>query len=397
MNINKAAYFFILLVFSVITSCETETPEIENEYLVNFSSVGIESLESFKSSLDGDLGGVDALTIFLQSGFEKVRIEYNTTNADGSSIIASGALLVPTDIESDMSVVSYQHGTLFNEQDAPSYFKEQSEVALASFFASTGVIVAMPDYIGYGTSKNLPHPYEHRTTAASSTVDMLLAVKEYLAQENINTNDNLLLAGYSQGGYTTMSALQLLEQSYATEFNITNALCGAGAYDKTATFREFVANGSSGEVNNNRSYLWVMLTYRDIYNWEAPLSYYFKEPFLSQIEAEGFLAEIDKSINEIMTDEFKNDVLSGKNTELSAGLADNDVIDWTPQTPIKLYHGTADNYVPFINSQNAFNQFTANGVQNVELVPIEGGTHGTSIQTFFFAAFQEVISSRSTQ
>lgn len=388
-------YSFAFLLF--LSSCETEEPVIEDSYLVNAQLVGTQSLEAFKEDLNEGFGELDALTLFLQSGFNQVRIEYNTTDTDGSPIIASGAILVPIDLQDAMPLVSYQHGTLFNEQEAPSYFNSQSEVALASFFASTGVIVAMPDYIGYGASKNIPHPYEHRASAASSTVDMLLATKEYLARENVKFNNNLILAGYSQGGFTTMSALQLLEKSYPLEFNILSALCGAGAYDKTATFNDFVVNGSSGEINNNRSYLWVMLTYRDVYQWQEPLSYFFKEPYLSLIERDGFLAEIAESINVIMTEELKNDILTGSNPTLSAGIADNDVIDWQPMTPIKLYHGTADTYVPFFNSQNAFDQFKVNGVQNIELIPIENGTHGSSIQTFFFGAFQEVISSRNNQ
>lgn len=46
----------------------------------------------------------------------------------------------------------------------------------------------MPDYLGYGASSNYPHPYEHRETLASTSFDMIMAVKE-----NLGFIDDLIL------------------------------------------------------------------------------------------------------------------------------------------------------------------------------------------------------------
>ena len=91
------------------------------------------------------------------------RLTYTTRNTDGQSVTASGALLVPV-APAAVPVISYQHGTLQPDEEnrAPSYYSQGSEIwSAVSVLAATGYVVSAPDYIGYGASKSLPHPYEH--------------------------------------------------------------------------------------------------------------------------------------------------------------------------------------------------------------------------------------------
>ena len=48
-----------------------------------------------------------------------------------------------------------------------------------AIFASSAMIVSMPDYLGYGVSSNLPHPYEHGKSLATASYDMLKACLLY--------------------------------------------------------------------------------------------------------------------------------------------------------------------------------------------------------------------------
>lgn len=382
---NHVLILGILILFWVSSCNNPDNPKPSNEYLVSSELIGTETVEEFKLNLESNIGS--GLGLFVQSGFEKYKITYNTTNTDGTAILASGALFVPTDIDQEMLLGSYQHGTLFNEADAPSYFNNESEATIASFFASTGMIIAMPDYIGYGVSKNLPHPYEHNKGLAQANVDYLFAVQEFIENQAIKWSGKTVLAGYSLGGYATMATLKLIEEEYSNQFDIAGASCGGGAYDKTGTFMQFLTEGTSGESANNRSYIWVLLTYDRIYNINAPLSDYFIEPYRTQIEQDGYLARIDKSINEIINPELIASYTSGTNQKLIDAVADNDIYDWKPQAELKLYHGDADTYVPIINSLEAFDAMKARGANSVTLDIIEGGTHGSSIGDFFIGTF----------
>ena len=71
-----------------------------------------------------------------------------------------------------------------------------------SLKASTGFVVAMPDYIGYGAIGILEHPYEHRVSLASACNDMLLTIFEFLDAKEI---EEIYLMDYSEGGYATLS------------------------------------------------------------------------------------------------------------------------------------------------------------------------------------------------
>ncbi|RYF59285.1 MAG: phospholipase, partial [Cytophagaceae bacterium] len=96
------------------------------------------------------------------------RVTYTTTNTDGTSITASGALLIPTvNAGTAIPLLSIQHGTITSDDGAPSNYQSGSEAyTFGSVFASQGYIIAAPDYIGYGASKDLPHTYEHRNGLA---------------------------------------------------------------------------------------------------------------------------------------------------------------------------------------------------------------------------------------
>lgn len=381
----RLSFVWILIGFLSFSCSTTDPLEPQNEYLVETELIGSVKTEDFRRTLGQTVGA--GFELFVRSGFDQYRLTYNTTSTDGTAIIASGALIVPNEIEGAMALASYQHGTIFNELEAPSYFNPASESTLGSFFAANGFIVAMPDYVGYGASKDLPHPYEHKHGLAQPNVDFLLAVKEFIAENDINWNEKTMLAGYSQGGFATMATLKLIEESYANEFNIVGVTCGAGAYDKTGTFNQFLSGGTSGEATNNQSYIWVLLTYDRIYKLNNPLSYYFIEPYRTMIENNGFRVNINKSINLIMSESVVNDFRNKSNPSLAAAIADNDVYDWKPKAEIKLIHGTADTYVPAENSIKALEAMKARGASKVSLDLIQGGTHVSTVNDFFLQTF----------
>lgn len=320
---------------------------------------------------------------FVKNGVKVYKLTYKTKNTDGADIIASGALVLPT-TDQTVSMISVQHGTITDDLSAPSYFQDGSEgSSFGSLFGSLGYIIAYPDYIGYGASKDYPHPYEHRASLASASLDMLRAAKEFLKDHaEVKWDQKLYVAGYSEGGYATMSLQKKIEEEASSEFNLIASSCGAGAYDKTAFMKYIINNTTSGVAGYNRSYLWVLLTYDRLYKLNQPTTYYFKDPFAAQIAKLGFINPINQSFDTILNDSFKKLLNDGMDTGFIKAIGDNDVYNWKPKTPTRLFHGDADPLVFYFNSVNAVTAMKKLGAPNVELITIPGGTHGSSIDDF---------------
>ncbi|MBC3786453.1 alpha/beta hydrolase family protein [Spirosoma utsteinense] len=232
------------------------------------------------------------------------------------------------------------------------------------------------------------HPYEHRKTLASSSYDMLLAVREFCQQKSIGWNNNLYLSGYSQGGGATMGLQQKIESESPMAFALKGVSCGAGAYDKTSFSKFLLGNPSSGLPVANSQYIWVMQTYNRIYGFNRPLSFYLKEPYATQVQSQGTAATINVSLHLALTDTFRAGILNGTDTEYLNALKENDIYNFVPKTPTLLIHGTDDKQVYFLNSQNAFDAMKKQGALSVQLVPLPGKAHDTSIPDYLVKTLQ---------
>ncbi|WP_229253674.1 S9 family peptidase [Dyadobacter sp. NIV53] len=206
-------YILVFGCFLFLTACDsnnTPDPIVENQYLEDDSlirEIPKETILQSATALSPLLPG------FVKNGVKAYRITYKTKNTDGNEIIASGAIILPVTDQS-VSMISVQHGTITNDESAPSHFNPGSEGAsFGSLFGSLGYIIAYPDYIGYGASKGYPHPYEHRASLASASLDMLRAAKEFLkGHAEVKWDEKLYIAGYSEGGYATMSLQKKLKK-----------------------------------------------------------------------------------------------------------------------------------------------------------------------------------------
>lgn len=361
--------------------------------LVDAKLLGTYTVDQLRGRYTGATSFLRALTRF---GIKVYRLTYNTTNTDGQTIVASGAVLVPQTTQA-LPLVSMQHGTIGSDDQAPSYYRSSSEAySFGSMFASVGHIVAAPDYIGYGASNKLPHPYEHNASLASASLDMLRATKAFLADEKVNWNQKLYITGYSEGGYATMALQKKLEAEASGEFSLVASSVGAGAYDKPAFMRHIVNTRTQGSIDSNRLYLWVLLTYDRVYGLNRPASYYFKEPYASRVQANGRHAQINVSFNEALSDSFRKAIQAGTDTDFIKAVQANDIHDWKPQTPTRLYHGDADNTVFYFNTQNAYDAMQKQGAKNVALYRLPGRNHGSGILDFVLGTF-DFFSSKQAQ
>ena len=180
-----------------------------------------------------------------------------------------------------------------------------------------------------------------------------------------------------------MAAHKKIEEEYSDEFTVTASAPMAGAYDLIGTADVVIGQQSYGTP----TFLsFLLLAYNDVYSWNR-LSDIFQSPYDTTIPtlfdgSNGTVyieSQLPSDITNLFTESFLTNYSNGSDSQLISALHTNCVYDWTPTAPIKLYHGNADDTVPYQNAVTAYNTLLANGAPNIELVTIEGGNHATSV------------------
>lgn len=386
INISIKKHFFILFLLFLVISCAKDDPTtFDPEYLESYETIQTLTKEEIQNlAVPGGLYP-PAFAAYVSYGVKAIRINYHTVGLEGEPLIASGALLIPVTTD-QLPMLSFQHGTLSHPSEAPSLFQSAYTEQL-TFFASTGFNTALPDYLGYGATASMDHPYEHRASLATATRDMIRASYEYFKVEGLKgPNEKLFLSGYSEGGFATMATIKLMQEEHPQEFQITAATLGAGAYNKTAT-AQYVINSNENQEYIN-TFVWVLDVYNKVYpQLQRPYSYYFNEPWASLIQQNGVFTPIEQNPAILFKPAFIEAMQNGTDNGLLAALADNDCFNWKPNFPVRLYHGNADRLVPYLNSETTYQAMVNLGAEDVDLITTEGGTHETALQPYILGTF----------
>jgi dienelactone hydrolase len=391
-KINHLLYLGVLLIFlaTLPTGCKKDDTDKQeqNVYLVEYSLItGLSETQVLNvAKMIPEVYDL-ALTKDL-SEVKVYKLIYKTINVDGNEIVASGAVIVPVS-DAVLPLLSYQHGTLTNYSDAPSQYSTGMEVrGTATIIASAGFVVSVPDYLGYGESKSYPHPYEHAQTLARTSFDMLMAVQEFCVTMSISLSDKLFLTGYSEGGGATMALHRYIEVN--SDLVVTMSAPASGAYNKTAFAKEIIQTNE--DLYFLPEFMWVIDSYNWIYGLNRPWNQYVNEPYATTLESvtDPFLfgsADISLNPQVLFTQTTIDGVSNSTDTEFMNALADNDNFDWTPQYPVTLYYGTADDYVFPINSETAYNAMYANGA-DITRVIYDGADHSEAYIPYIIDVFE---------
>jgi len=334
---------------------------------------------------------IDAATISAQVGFQAsydvdaYRVEYPTTNIDGTPGMASGLLCVPKNDDTAFPMVVYLHGTVNSRDDVPSNLAGGYQ--LGQVIAGLGFTVLLPDYLGLGINPGI-HPYVHADSEAWVSVDMMREVKANYS-ENLPDrylNDQVLITGYSQGGHAGMALHRALELEHADEFTVTGASHMSGPYSISEKMIDFTLGdqeyGFSGYLASTS--LSAKVAFPDLLA-DFEVENIFKPQYvdlvnnfadetitLGELNAgleAGLIADVgvttpkDLLLPEIV-DALKNDPTH----PLSQALQMNDVYDWSPQAPTRLMYCSGDDQVTFENAILAEEVMIANGAADLEAV-----------------------------
>lgn len=349
--------------------------------------------------------GVDA-----QFDVKLYKMLYETPDIQGNLDTASGLFIIPDDPTGTFPLLSYSHGTVNDRNDVPSLLEGGSELAI--IFGSMGYVTTAADFLGLGTARGI-HPYVHADSEASASVDMMYAMKTYAETDAaINLNDQVFVTGYSQGGHAAMATHRLLETELSNDFTVTATAPMSGPYSISQEMRKF--------TTGDDPYLFVaylvslVLSYEAAYgNIYTDLEEIFKPQFVSDIirfeNEELNLFELNSQIlfklnflggfipKLMLQDSIREIVVNDGEHPLMDALRDNDVFDWTPNAPTRLFYCTADNQVTFRNAILADSVMNANGAADLDAIDVDpAADHGgcvdpaTTATIAFFANYQDV-------
>ena len=297
------------------------------------------------------------------------KIVYATVDTNGNIVNASGLVSYPAKTSANRAspLLSYQHGTIISDDEAPSNMAARPELGIIStLFSSQGYVVAAPDCLGYGESTQLLHPYIIADVSASATIDLLRAVRIHAAQISHALDGQLFITGYSEGGYVTLASQREMETNLSAEFTITKSIPAAGPYNLswTADFLINLVFLPSAELLS-----FVMKAYDTVYDYNR-ISEIYQAPYGSEVNGRYFYGDV-ASINltnttaDLLTPIFLygpdgqpgGDDLgyreTGEMVLKSDFVANNLHTGWTATTPTILFHGADDLIVPYQNSVDA--------------------------------------------
>lgn len=387
---NKYIHLIIAAFFVVfLNSCDQNDDPITKEYQ-HFISNEIDTTITREEALANFTQlsqGASLLSGSILYDTEVQKVVYKTSFND-QNIQASGLVCFPK-TPGNYPVLSFQNGTNTLHSDAPTVASDDDLFRLIESIASMGFIVTIPDYIGFGASANLPHPYLDAESSTQCILDLLRAERELETNGKVvaKSTKDLFIFGYSLGGWATMQVQKTIEKNYSSEFNLIASSCGAGPYSL-----EYMNNYILGLTTYPMPYFlaYLLNSYEIIGSFSNPLTDFFQQPYATDIpglfdgeHAGGTInAALTTQISALITSEYRTQyATSAKYQQERSALMANSIVAWNTTTPTKLFHGELDDYIPFSLSEQMYSDFRAKGVSEtgITLTLIPGADHTSGV------------------
>ena len=383
--------FAIVLIISTV-SCNSlfkddeQKPELE--YLVHYELEGSLLSGMIRTLFDGIVENnpeMEEVGDRIRYGIRVYTITYRTT-FEGEPIIASGLVSIPL-ADGTFPMISYQNGTNTLHRNAPTENPQRDLYLILQTVASTGFVISLPDYLGFGATDGMFHPYMHKTSTVPVVIDMLRAVKELGRELGFEVSRDLYLTGYSKGGWATLQVQKEIEARHSGEFNLKASAPSSGPYDLKFT-SDFILNQPTYSMPYFLGF--VFNSYSNLEEIETPLNEVFNSPYDDIVSTlfNGSLSgeEINEHLTADIPELFTANFLANRDTDpLFASVLQafntNSVDSWSMSTPTKLIHSSDDELVPFEASQKMYQDLIDAGTPDnlIELVPLPGYSHTDGI------------------
>ena len=332
---------YITLVLALLITCSsfgfTNTP---SSYLVSATLVKNHTKKTLAALWKKH--HVPKLAMPISNDVDIYEVIYKAPWIDSSTWInCSGIVYVPKTKGKKVPSFMFGHGTQISK--ARDITDEDAQQGICLFMAADGYLAMYPDYYGMGKGDG-QHLYQHAWSEGMSFLYMLYAVEEFKKTKNIETNGQLFLTGYSQGGHASFAAQKFIEAQHDPRFKVTATSPMSGAYDMTGEQAKYMF-----QVYPRPFYLpYLILSYQTAYHIFPNPDIYtvFRPPYDSLLK--GFFGPVrDKTYDDLdkimpkipsevviadMVEQFK----TNPNFPFLERLKENNLTDWKPEAPVQL-------------------------------------------------------------
>ena len=348
------------------------------------------------------IGGIDNIeeAIYDSTVYSTCVFKYKSIDTKGQPVWLSGRLYFMRDrqggfIEPDHIVLANHHTICTNKQ-APS-----SGLNIEAALAHNKGLVVVPDYIGYGETVDLVHPYCIPDITARNTLDMVRAARQYFKDNGIKNIGALPFynEGYSQGGSSALAVAKFVQTDAqaSKEFKLANTYCGGGPYCMPRIYQTYV----SSNINPYPIVIpMIMIGFKDCFPdlINLDLDAYFSDAInkagiidyikskeyddyqlmdtitkiIEPLPASGIEVGITVKTSDVLSAEALREGSEIYNNILAATELCDLTTNWIPQSNIHFMHSTHDEWVGYYNFEEAQKQF--GNIPNVYFESIDRST-----------------------
>nr|MBD3623578.1 alpha/beta fold hydrolase [Sunxiuqinia sp.] len=405
MKYPYSQFTFVLLIAFFVVSCGKNDDPIEESlftYLESekqVSTIPQGTAQFLFSALAAQYDDDGTMDNEVTSGALVYKVTYKTT-FEGEPLTVSGLISVP-DEPGDYPVISFQNGTNVEYNEAPTANPGNNLFVVLESFASLGFIVVIPDYPGFGESKQVFHPYLEKDNMVPSLVDLLKATREFVSQDHIvaSLNEDLYLMGYSLGGWATLQLQREIETNGLEDYQLKASSCGAGPYNLNLLNELIVSQGS---YPMPYFLAFLMQAYHVHGKFSNPLNTIFADEYAAKIPdlfngintGGDINAQLTTNVTDLLHPDFRVGYESNAAYQpVQEALNNNGVEAWNTNTPTRLFHGENDTFVSMELSTQMRQDFSELGVSNelVKMVVLPGEDHQSAILPFGIATINWFI------
>ncbi len=378
----KRVFLLFFLFFVSLYGCNIDTKEQKSNFISAQELITVPP-DIMKSILDAkEIPHGDHVF-----GYKAYKILYETTDDNGNKVIASGLLTVPVPPDNlngkeyySFPVVLNNHGTIFLDNEAPSYNfmpGESSTFSVVSLFTGIyGFATAMPDYIGYGASKDHYHPYLIYKSSSNASVDMLKASIDFCEKNDIPIRRDAFLTGYSEGGYVTMATAKKLQEHPEILVNVKAVAPLDGVYD-LETMGLGVASKPTMVYPAFIGFL--VYAYTETYPKDVVRNQLVQEPYASSLPSlfdgnhsgEEINANLTTNTNAFFSATYLSDFLLNPENPFRKKLRENSTDNWVPLFPVRIVHCEHDNIIPYQLAYYSYKKMVALGSKDIQIIDPE--------------------------